>query len=368
MRAEIREELRVGLEKLLRVVDRPTARPAAVGTVDLTTTYGMLLVACSFARLGERLRATTLMDTKRTAYGARIANDPVHAWLFAAFEARIAAIVEGRASEAWLPSSMRGALDGLDRVARYRVDSFRAALPFPDAPVDPIAAFARRERPVLPEVPAWEALAENERVERAAQIIDDLGDLASCLAILRTLPEARALPILVRAIPLTRQDPDAAASALDVVAHFGWGELAGGLVATVRQNLDRTRFETAVRALRRLGLRDDLAALIDAFVVDDDEAFALIIAGARVFLGDPRATAIFEATHEKLFSYRGGSGPMVARVRRLAYGYALADVTFALSGVERTGWLLKTIGTGGHFDVSFIHIVASLCLIIDELR
>ena len=119
------------------------------------------------------------------------------------------------------------------------------------------------------------------------------------------LPEATAMPLLMTVLPAIRGDARALVRALDVIGCHRWGEFAPELVrglcaAWSGIGSASARFDVlapSARVLCSLGLRDELAALLDAVqrAGDRDARCALLVAGGRAWLGDPDALAILDA-------------------------------------------------------------------------
>jgi hypothetical protein len=125
---------------------------------------------------------------------------------------------------------------------------------------------------------------------------------------------------------------------------------------------------TAIATLRRLAQRDELAKLIANERADTFDALGIVVAGARSYLGDPRGDKLL-AKAEATFT--ASKKINVDLIRTLAPGYAVASTRVALEAHARLRPLVArtsdVFGTSSHFAHDLVHLVASLCSIIDEL-
>jgi hypothetical protein len=142
--------------------------------------------------------------------------------------------------------------------------------------------------------------------------------LADCFAALRSLQEIHAMPILARAIPIAEKLAIRAARSTTVAVRLGELVLrpASSIRASVRAGMNPTAlsraFPASLRALRRLGLRSEIAELLadvdrmlqGARIGPTRDAMRLTLGGGWSFVGDSRATSIFEHAHTTLDSER----------------------------------------------------------------
>src|SRR5262249_36590809 len=136
-------------------------------------------------------------------------------------------------------------------------------------------------------------------------------------------------------------------------------------------DLDRV-LHHGLRALRRIGLRDQMADLLaDVEVAQlttgpDALRGRLALASGLAYLGHTsRALPIFEQARAAL----GASMTLTARLelpRSLALAYANAPLADALAGIAELAGQLPEIsdsfGTNSHFCLSVLHFVESLVL------
>ena len=405
------EQLSGALEDLVQRIARtrrkrsPLEAPAAH-----TAAYAGFQLALGFARIGRHVRARELAADAHRAL-AELAADPVHAYLQAAFAARIAQALAGLAPEVPLPDPvglpLRAQLAALDRVARYKVDRLRevSRILEPIEQPDAVGAFIERHDVRTAELAALRAIADPRlRAAAATQLVDTAAAsepdrerlIDGVLEVLLELPEGGAVPILIRVGALIAALPEPRralryAAALVVAGHFGRAELVPELLAQLGQaiqvvagpDLERV-LHNSLRALRRIGLRDEIAALLAsaehalaagpdalhgrlalaaglAFLGDTERALP-IFAQARTALGDD-FTALGEARKDRP---RRGLMRTLELTRALALAYAHAPLGNALGGIAELADHLRditdTFGTNSHFCLSVLHFVESLVL------
>ena len=406
------EHLSTALEALVQRVGKTRRRRSPLeAPAAYTAAYAGFQLALGFARIGRPARARELAaDAQRGL--AEVAADPVHGYLQAAFAARIAQALAGVAPEAPLPdpvgAALRSQLAALDRVARYKVDRLREASRMlePIGQPDAVGAFIEPHDQRSSDLVALRALDEpRARAAAAAALVDaaaaDPHDrerlLDGVLEVLLELPERAALPLLARVAPLIGRLPESRravryAAALVVAGHFGHTErvpellarLGDALHASAGPELERV-LHHSLRALRRIGLRDDIAELLaraeHALQAAGPDALhgRLALAGGLAFLGDTaRALPIFAQARTALgddFAALGdarkdrprrGLMPTLELTRALALAYAHAPLGHALGGIAELAEHLRditdTFGTNSHFCLSVLHFVESLVL------
>ncbi|HEU4734969.1 MAG TPA: hypothetical protein VFT22_44055, partial [Kofleriaceae bacterium] len=402
------EHLTRALEDLVQRIARTRRRRSPTeAPTQYTGAYINLQLAHGFARIGKHARARELIAEAQGAL-APVASDPVHGYLFAAFSARIEQAIAGAAPETPLPGALGARLAALDRVSRYKVDRLREAsrilepLERPDA----IGAFSQRQNDSRgPEFAALRGLTDHRARARevgalvqaaAASDAERERLVDGVLDVLLELPESEAVPILGRAWPLIGRVPEARravlyAEALVVAGHFGRTELVPELLALLGAairavagaDLERV-LQHSLRALRRIGLRSEIAALL----ADAEHALPasgpaalhgrLALAAGLAFLGNAtRALLIFQQARVALsddFAALGDprrDGPRsltrpLELVRALALAYAQAPLGSALAGIAELTVHLRDItdnfGTNSHYCLSVLHFVESLVL------
>ncbi|MCX5741673.1 MAG: hypothetical protein NT062_04135 [Proteobacteria bacterium] len=390
------EHLTKALEDLVgKIAKTKRKRSPVEASVAHTGAYVNFMLGHGFARIGKHERARELVGEATKAL-AQVASDTVHKYLIGAFSARVEQAISGLPSEAPLPDAIGAELAGLDRVARYKVDRLREAsrilepLERPDA----IGAFSKRQADSRgPEFAALRAISDP--VARARELdklvqpaTDDEAErerlVDGILDVLLELPEAQAVPILARTWPLIARVPEARRAilygeALVVAGHFGRMELVpemlellGLAIPTVAgADLERV-LDSSLRALRRIGLRNEIAELLTGAEAAIPPARAdalrarLALAGGLAYLGEfARAQSIFEQARETL----AGSLTMPVRLeitRSLAGAYSQAPLANALGGIGELAGALRDVtdsfGTNSHYCLSVLHFVESLVL------
>lgn len=380
--------------------------------LELTNAYAAFLFAAGFARLGRRERARGLAGEAERDLRAWIAATPayaprfdaVHACLVAAFSARVEQALARRPRHVPLPAPVIKQLNALSFIERYKVDRLREALPALETErVDPIGEASRRQQTRVAASPGVvKLLAIDEPAARAARIEALLARaaesdpaprealLAACFDAMLDLGESDGISLLVQAMPLvTRLSPELHAQALAVAARYGWGELVPALVASLRARLAEEPPEVlsrglspCLRALRGLGLRDELAALLavaearvgraelgPALHVGDPTAppahrdLRLVLAGGLALLGDPRGPALLDAAHA-LLEQTTHSMRRLELIRELTWGAAHGPVEPALAGMAQLApgfeRVTDSFGTNSHFCNSALHFIDSL--------
>jgi len=359
-----------------------------------TNAYVGFILAHGFARVGRPDRARAFVAGARNALAAA-GNDFVHAYLVAAFTARVEQALEGAPPDTPLAPELGAQLAALDRVARYKVDRLREASHIlePHERPDPIGAYGASQKDARgPEFAALREIVDHKQrvraidglvvaaqnnAEQRARLLDGIFD------VLLELPESAAIPLFTRAWQLISEVHIARravlhADALVVVGHFGRTELVPGLLAELATAMPATAgtdiervLRHSLRALRRTGLRDQIAELLARaeHAIPDGRADALrarlALAAGLAYLGDRRAMPIFTQARAAL----GESMAPAARLeltRALALAYANAPLQEALTGITELSGQLKDItdnlGTNSHFCLAVLHFMESLVL------
>ncbi len=390
------EHLSKALNALSDKIGSTRRKPSPVeAPKHLTQAYVSFQLAHGYARIGQHQRARTLVNEARQALAA-VATDAVHAYLMAAFTARVEQAIQGLPPETPLPEPLGSQLAALDRVARYKVDRLREAsrilepLERPDA----IGAFSKRQHDSRgPEFAALRGIADPgaraKEINRLVDVASSANEAESArlldgvFDVLLELPENGAVPILARAWPMVQKLPAARhavlyGEALVVAGHFGRTELVPQLLehlgeavkAVPGTELARV-LDQSLRALRRIGLRREIAELLadveNALDAGNSNIHArLALAAGLAYLGETtRALPILEAARKAL------NDPMTLTqrldlTRALAQAYAQAPIGDALAAIADLSGQLRDItdsfGTNSHYCLSVLHFVESLVL------
>lgn len=390
------EHLNAALEDLvLRVATTRRRRSFNEAPVELTGAYVQLQLAHGFARIGRHERARDLAGQARTALAAA-ASDPVHAYLLAAFTARVEQAIAGAAPESALPEALGTRLAALERLARFKVDRLREASRIlePLLRPDAFGVYIQGHGDARgPEFAALRRIADPRARAAAIEALVDAAEasdpdrerlLDGILDALLELAAWAALPVLDRVCPLIPRLPEPRravlyARALVVAGHFDHGPMISFLLAQLGAairvvagaDLDRV-LQHSLRALRRIGLRREIAELLaeaeHALAAAGPDALhaRLALASGLAFLGDaPRALPIFDQAHAML----GANLLPAARLeltRALALAYAQAPLGNALDGIGRLACglhdITDSLATNSHYCLSVLHFVESLVL------
>lgn len=367
------------LEVVLKAFDEtPRKRSAIEAPWPLSRAYVGLEFAWGFARLGDVRRARALEEAALKALDTK---STVHGVLTRAYQARIAQASEGLPPDAPLPPEHGAALNGLEAFARFRVDRLRQASTVlePQERLDPFGLFKRlnadvrgEELAALREVHDASALAaaieeraaaatdEQLPAEERARLLDGLLDF------LLQLPESVALPLLQRFVSVAEGLPGRLRTvvledALKVAGHFGRGPLVRQLVMSLASLLSELGAEGAVevgaalsagvRSMRRVGLRDEAAELLQraAAVLKGDDARALtarlsLAAGFAYLSRLDAASPIFDEALTRLPNEKEWGLPdRLKLARAAARALANAPTDFALPRLLRLTVLIPSL-------------------------
>lgn len=402
------EHLRDALDELAaRLAKTKRKRGPIEAPLELTMGYVGFIFAHGFARIGNPDRARAGIEAS-TAALADVRSDPVHAYLIAAYTARIEQAVAGDPPETPMPDAVVAQLEALDNTTldRYKADRLRESswILEPVQRQDAILAFTRKHDSrgaefsalrALPEVAArgkaldalvTAAAAADSTATVAEKDADRERLLSGVFEHLLELPEAIATPILVRAWPQIHALPEPRRAllytgALVAAAHFGRAELvpellrglAGAIRLAVGLDLERV-VQRSVRTLRRIGLRAELGELLAnaqaSLVAKDAQALRgrLALATGMAFLGDvERALPIFEEARAAI--QKAPQTRILERLdllRAVALAYTQTPVATALACIAdlSTQWkdITDGLGTSSHYCISVLHFVESLVL------
>ena len=356
------------------VVTTPRRRSPVEVPLEQTHAYVAFLAACTFASLRDHARARAAADRAREML-ADFASDPMQRFLIAAFGERLAQATAGESWDAPLSLALVAQYEAVAEL--YYIDTIRTASrilePRPGTH-HALEGFDGRED----ELPEDAAIVDLEaRAERLAEIVDLsvylLPQVATrVLELAADLSEAHAIPIIVRAVALVEGDVRVHARALGVAARLGWGELVLELVTPLGQRLAGERAEpialsTTIRALRHLGMVDELALLLSA-IRDDTPWVVLACAGGWDVVGEARgATTLAEHARSLQQPMPSDARLLLDRldsIRSVANGYAHASVEHGLHGLRGLAPLIgdvtDSLVASSHFCLSVMHFAESL--------
>ena len=362
------------------------ARPwrSEFAPAKVTVAYGRFAVAWGAARIGQRARAEELARLA-TAALAPVANDPVHAYVIAAYASRLEHALAGVPRTAPLPDHVLQLYDALDRKGCYIATRLREHSPIlvgeavePDA----MTAWIRNETPShdQPRDPALAAIRGiTDPHARAAHIASAPPDeLAAALTALLELPAELAMPIL--AAIATPTSAAACANACVAAAHFGVRDRVPDFVRALRANLapsDGRVVGPTIRALRSLDMLDELRVLLaDAQRVFELESrpitLHLTIVGGLALLGESTNTAAYSTARSAYVSPELSQSARLALMRAVAVGAGHASRDFGSHELQLLAAELPKIfdsyGMNTHFCMSILHAVESIVLGMVDLN
>jgi cellulose synthase operon protein C len=292
------QRFRIVRERVVRLHDKiwefairntkATAKPETK-----TLSYIDLMFAYAAARLGESTRCRRLVEDARKDLLDH--PDAVHGWLYRAFEFRISQALQGEPLAGPLPVSHVRKLKDIERTERYKIDRLRehSTILDPHEALDPyrewkkyhIEAFDQRlnelfdinDRDRLLEA-VKKLFAQKQPIAERARLV------TAALELSPRLGEKFGLKILQHVIPTDRKLSDPVARAallengLEIAAHFDQRDLVPQFLDRLHGLLQHQEdadvktlaaLETVLmqsfRGLRRLGMRNELARLLDEF-------------------------------------------------------------------------------------------------------
>jgi len=294
--------IRGKLGQLRGVVSKWTKEAASSGTAR-TKAYVDLIFAFGLARLGEASEAEKALDEAKQQFDLK---DPIHGWFYSAFEFRIRAALDGRATDEQFAQTLLDKLADIERTPRYKIDRLlqNSRVLEPHATIDPYRRWLGRYPDDLGRELA-ELFDENDREVLKESITSLLQRYApkknnvslsyarvvtTALELAPRLGESAAVELLALSQPLLSAKLDLIDRAaflkqgLFVAAHFDRVEDVHQFVAKLEDLIpelvdayllttsnDSTHDDTAVavesllsrsfRGLRKLGMRDEIAKL-----------------------------------------------------------------------------------------------------------
>ena len=338
----------------------PRRRSPVEAPVVLTGAYVDLVFGVGYARAGEADWARARVRAARAKLADAI-EDPIHAWLFAAFEARIELVITGRLLAA-LPAELADRFTALGRVDQYKVqrmlDSVRSLEPVPSW-TDAIELFLLKRR---------------GRLVRVA--VEDLGQISS-------LADTDDGDMMAACLRATRLAPAMAADVLDRV------------LPRLQQHACEDMFGEAIALAARLGRMDAVSRTLDSLAavrptMRDMEVATLLIHGADALIADGERSA--KPVIDRLEPLVGGLHANYAKrldeLRRVSRGPAprhdavegmptaryartlRGEVTgaTALAVADEIARMTDSFGTNSHYCLVVIEFVDVLvCAVVDRV-
>jgi len=380
-------------------------RSAVEAPPALTRAYVHFVVAYGLARLGEAEEARRIAAEAQKALDM---NDAVHGVLGRAFAARVAQAAEGLPPATPLPPDVAGALNGLDKFLRYKVDRLRQASTVlePQERLDPMASYQKGgSDPRGEELAALRGMTDVEElarrvgtlfaratkrdtpVEERANLFDALMDFFPLIGEAQSVPRLYEILAGTEDVPAARR-AELLEEALMLAGHFGEAGLVRDILGKLEPILSGLGPEHAreagavlggmLKTLRRVGLREEAARLLEAMAARAQGAgTALLVqrvhlAGglAQVGHGD-RARALLDEGLRAVAQPPAGTPdlPMPERLqltRALTQAVGLVGETYALAALEAVSSQLAKVtdsfNTNSHFCLSVVSFMESLVL------
>jgi hypothetical protein len=391
---------------LIRLFDgQKRTRSAVEAPPALTRAYVHFVVAYGLARLGEAEEARRIAAEAQKALDM---NDPVHNVLARAFVARVSQAAEGLPPATPLPPDVAGALNGLDKFLRYKVDRLRqhSTVLEPQERLDPMASYQKGgSDPRGEELAALRGMTDVEELARRVSTlfsratakgtpVDEKANLFDALMdFFPLIGEAQSVPRLYEILAGSEDVPAARRAelleeALMLAGHFGEAGLVRDILGKLEPILSSLGPEHAreagavlggmLKTLRRVGLKEEAARLLEAMAARAQGAgTALLIqrihlAGGLAQVGHTdRARALLDEGLRAVAQPAPGTPelPMPERLqltRALSQAVGLVGESYALAALDAvSGQLAKitdSFNTNSHFCLSVVSFMESLVL------
>lgn len=339
-----------------------------------TRAYARLLFAYAMARLGEMTHCQVLQEEAREALAL---SDPVHRWLWDAFQFRLREVQGGQPDRGRLSQELLGRLESMNRLDRYKIDRLRqnSRILEPWEKIDPYRNWRQYADDFTKEVTSLVDVADHEelqsRINRLFAEIEQGNDagreallLATALQLAPRLGEPLATGLLDRVVPLLSRGVEPAAGqlvlekALFVAAHFDLHAHIELYMTRICGLLERLQPDQALeslegmlsecfRGLRKLGMRDEIGRLLSrvaALVHSARSAnepngvllrLLLLAAGGWLFFGQQReAIGALDEVREVLLQESRKPSERVDLAEAYFRALSFAPAEFALPRIE----------------------------------
>ena len=389
-------------------------RKSAAATTDQ---YIDLIFAFALARLGE---ATAGQDLLTEVTESLADTDAIHAWTLAAYGYRIKQAIDGRPAADALPDTVMEQLDAMERLERYKLDRLRqhSHVLEPHEKIDPFRRWHQRFSDELSRELAnlADTRDREELTQHMTRLLKETTEpsqrqrvIAAALEVGPRLGEVVAREILDESFEML--DATAADAVLDtalllegglfLAAHFDQGEAVASFVDRLhnllesQKDADTETIQTlqalltqSFRGMRKLGMRDNIARLLDQMAAlvraaerklaasqkkkGEEERASLLTAMLQVASGwfffgqNESAWPVLDEVRDLLFSNELPAMPQ----KKLACAYASAlgqaPVDDAIPRFTELFKKLKGITdsftTNTHFSLSHLDLIEAVLL------
>lgn len=343
----------------LRPATKKWSKKHRKNAADTTDQYIDLIFAFALARLGESTAGRELLTAVRDSLAD---TDAIHGWALSVYGYRVQQAVEGRAASDTLPTEIMEQLDAMGRLDRYKLDRLRqhSSVLEPHEKIDPFRRWHQRFTDDLSKELATlvDTRDREELTQHMTRLLKDITEpvqrrkvITTALEVGPRLGEVVACDILDETFAMldATSDDDVLDTALllegglFLAAHFDQSEAVASLVERLHGLLEsQTEADTetiqtlqalltqSFRGMRRLGMRDNIARLLNQMAALVRTADRKIQASAKTSGGEDRAallTAMLQvATGWFFFGQNESAWAVLNEVRDLLFSAELAAV------------------------------------------
>lgn len=329
---------------------------------DTTDQYIDLIFAFALGRLGESTAGKDLLAEVTESLGEK---DAIHNWAVSAYGYRVQQAVEGRAANDTLPNEVMEKLDAMGRLDRYKLDRLRqhSNVLEPHEKIDPFRRWHQRFSDELSEELAKlvDTRDRDELTQHMTRLLNEVSEPAQRRKVVTTalevgprLGEVIAKEILDETFEMLDEtsDDDVLDTAmlleggLFLAAHFDQSEAVASLVERLHGLLESQSSDDQVdvesiqtlqalltqsfRGMRKLGMRDNIARLLDQMAALVRSAEKKLATSAKKTGGEDRAsllTAMLQvASGWFFFGQNESAWAVLDEVRDLLFSAELAAV------------------------------------------
>ena len=378
-----------------------------------TTTYAYLdlIYAYGLARLGEATKAQELLDSASKALSGKNKDD-IHHWLKEAYKHRIRQALEGASNANPLPDQLLDYLEQMSKLDRYKVDRLRqhSHILEPHEQMDPYHSWRRAaEGDMQTELARLFDITDRNLLLKKIQALfqhaktedEQAQVLSRALELSPRLGEKQATQWLATVDQTAEKTNDSVLQAtllergMAVAAHYGQTLEATRLFQRLRklvQSQKKADIKTlaaleamlsqSFRGLRRLGMRDELALLLEdlSVLVHSGPAkekhaperlkLLLQLAGGWFYFGNDKGwediDAVQKLLHKNAFKKEGHVGNMKQATVAMAYISAIGQAPLK-EAIDRLEDLFENLEgiqdsntVNSHYSLKQVDIIETL--------